>query len=488
MAIVTATPAPAPGDTYGQIAGSLFEHAYRALEKGHFAYAVEQLLTCCHLQPGNRLFRTYLRIAGKRLRLGSHCGPLSFASHKLRFLVAQRSGKHEKVLEQGEQLLLRWPQDAPTHLGMARAAAALGDAELAVWLLEHASGPSGSRARFKRELARLHEERGDLWRATLNWDAVRKDQAANAEAGHKARDLATEATIADGQYGQSVDGTLPERNGKPGPVPDGPRLNPAQERREREAAAWRERIAAQPAEPDGYIQLAALYRRANLPERARQVLHEGLEATGHAAEVAFELDDLRLERLRRRLSRWEQQLRSRAGNRQLQQWCERLRKRINASELDLYRRKAAHYPLEAGYGLEWGVRLFWAGRLDEAIRELQRARTDPRQRWRALLHLGLCFRLRSNWPLAQRNFKAALQVLPEREGDTRKDILFHLAQGAAVAGDLGEAIEKGLELANLDYHYRGIHQLLDSWTATRAAGKRGMVDGIPLGAWAGGTA
>jgi hypothetical protein len=96
---------------------------------------------------------------------------------------------------------------------------------------------------------------------------------------------------------------------------------------------------------------------------------------------------------------------------------------------------------------------------------LQAARADPRQRWRALLYLGYCFKTRNNWRLAQRNFEEAMQNLPVGEDGTRKELLFQLAQGSAEAGDLSRAVELALDLANLDFGYRDIGRLLDEWQA-----------------------
>src|SRR5947208_8211398 len=114
-----------------------------------------------------------------------------------------------------------------------------------------------------------------------------------------------------------------------------------------------------------------------------------------------------------------------------------------------------------GHRFEMGVRLLKAGQIDEAIRALQASRGDPRYFARSLVYLGYCFKHRSNWRLAQRNFEEALQNLPPGEDDLRKEIMFQVAQGCAAAGDLGHAVEMGYELANLDFVYRDIGRLVD---------------------------
>jgi len=138
----------------------------------------------------------------------------------------------------------------------------------------------------------------------------------------------------------------------------------------------------------------------------------------------------------------------------------------------MFRQKADRYPTELVHRLELGLRLLRAGQVEGAIMELQAARSDPRQRWRAMLYLGYCFRTRSNWRLAQRNFEEALQNLPPTEEGTRKELLFCLAQGAAESGDLSRAVDLGYDLANLDFGYRDIGRLVDEWQAQLHSGDK----------------
>jgi tetratricopeptide (TPR) repeat protein len=104
-----------------------------------------------------------------------------------------------------------------------------------------------------------------------------------------------------------------------------------------------------------------------------------------------------------------------------------------------------------------------AGQLDEAIRELQASRADPRFRWQSSLYLGYCFKSRGNARLALRNFEEALEFLPPGETANRKDVLYELAHGHADAGDLAKAIDLAHELAHLDFAYRDISTLLEEW-------------------------
>ena len=101
--------------------------------------------------------------------------------------------------------------------------------------------------------------------------------------------------------------------------------------------------------------------------------------------------------------------------------------------------------------------------IDEAIAELQQVRRDERLKWKAAMYLGLCFKKRNNWRLAQRNFEEALTAVPPGEDAGRKELLYQLASGAAENGDLPRAIDLGHELANLDYAFKDIGKLIEEW-------------------------
>jgi len=197
---------------------------------------------------------------------------------------------------------------------------------------------------------------------------------------------------------------------------------------------------------------------------ARETLHGGLGPTGNHFELGLELADLEIEPFRSNLAVTEEKLKSNPNDEELRKIRIRLRKEINSRELELYRKKADRYPTEMANRFELGLRLLRAGQTDEAIRELQTARADPRQHWRALLYLGYCFKGRNNWRLAKRNFEEALQHMPPGEESARKEAIFQLAQGAAEAGEWTAAIDLAHELANLDFTYNDIGRLIDEWT------------------------
>jgi tetratricopeptide (TPR) repeat protein len=468
---------PPPSAEQRRVAAGQFERANQVIATENYDYGIQLLMTCCKLDPANLIYRQALRKTEKKkfnnnLR-GSRLAFVTTSAAKTKLKAAKASRDYLRVLEHGEEVLARNPWDVGTQMDMAEAADALGLLDVAVWTLEHTRQKNPKDVTVNRALARLYEKRGNFSQAIGLWELVRKEDPQDIEAQHKSKDLAASDTIARGGYeavvAKAASGELDAEQEKAAQAPaaDGTAapLPLPDQRLMREAAAITPRIESDPTNPNHYLQLAAVYRRGGQLEQARQVLEKAVGPTGNYFEIAIELADLDIEPFRRNLVLTEDKLRHDAQDEELRKIRIRLLKEINTRELDLYRLKAERFPTELTHRLELGLRLLRAGQIDAAIVELQAARSDPRQRWKALLYLGYCFKSRNNWRLAQRNFEESMQNLPVGEEATRKELLYQLAHGSADSGDLAKAVDLAYELANLDFAYRDIGKLLDQWQA-----------------------
>jgi tetratricopeptide (TPR) repeat protein len=455
-----------------RVVAGQFERANQVITKGDYDYGIQLLLNCCKLDPASLTYRQALRQTEKSKYQNNMRGArLSFFKSfiaKRRLRRAQWRQDYLKVLEFGEQILVHNPWNVGVLIAMAKAFDALLLLDPALWTLDQARQKDPNDPKINRFMARLCEKRGNFVEAMGLWALVRKADPKDKEAEQKTKDLAANATIARGRYDEVIhkgeDKALAETAHEHGPAAQTqPSLTPAEERLHREVTALRARIKSDPTNTHPYLQLASAYRRADQFEKAREVLQEGLGPTGNHFELALMLADLDIEPFRRNLAAAEERLRRHADDENLKQIKARLVKEINTRELALLREKAARFPVEMTYRFEMGLRLLALGQIDEAIRELQSARTDPRLLGKSLLYLGYCFKNRKNWRLAERNFEEALQHLPPHEEGLRKEVMFQLATGFAEAGDLNRAIEQGYELANLDFGYNNIGRLLDDW-------------------------
>jgi tetratricopeptide (TPR) repeat protein len=487
MSVTDRNTVPQPTPEQRRIAAERFERANQVIATGDYDYGIQLLLTCCKLDPANLLFRQTLRRTQKAKfknnMHGSRLAMLTNAGPKTRIKSAKRGREYLKVLEVGEEILSRNPWDLGTQMDMAEAADALGLLDLAIFFLDQARQKYPNDATLNRALARLFEKRGNFTHAITLWQLVQQAVPGDVEAAHKAKDLAASETIQRGKYetasGSAEQAVLSGGSGRLGskPASNQQRAFKAEptDRASREAAPILARLDANPTDPNLYLQLAGVYRRANQPDRARAVLEQGLGPTGRHYVLTLEIMDLDLDPFRRNLALTEQKIKQAEARpdddlpvegpslEELERARSRLLKEINSREVELYRLKADRFPSEQGHRVELGLRLLRADQIEEAIVELQQARKDPRLAWRASMYLGFCFKRRNNWRLAQRNFEEALTAVPPNEESSRKEILFTLAKGCAEAGDLSKAVDVGHELANLDFGYRDIGRLIDEW-------------------------
>jgi tetratricopeptide (TPR) repeat protein len=453
---------PAPSSEHRKIAAERFEHARRAVTSGNHDYAVQLLLTCCKLDPANLIYRQELRRNQKarhknNLR-GGFFAFLTTRKPKAQMKWAKRGRDYLRVLEHGEQVLARNPWDTGTQLDMAAAADALGLIDIAIFILTQAREKDAKDATLNRALARLLEKRGNFTEAIKLWELVRQKAPGDAEATHKAKDLAASETIQRGNYDQAG---LSDSSAMRAALQA--QATAATDRAGREVDVLKAKIDADPTAAGPYLQLAALHRRQHRPEQALEVLQKGVAPTGRDFQIQVEVAEMELDPFRKNLSLTDEQLKAEPDDPELRKVRVRLLKEINAREMELLRLKSDRQPGDLNLRLDLGVRLLRAGKTEEAIGELQQVRKDPRLLGKAAMYLGFCFKSKSNWRLAERNFREAIKNLPPTEDASRKEVMFQLATGTAEAGDLSQAVDLGHELANQDYLYRDIGRLLDEW-------------------------
>jgi serine/threonine protein kinase len=186
-----------------QAAAAQFERAMQAATKGHPEYALEMLQSSCKLDPLTPAYRQKLREVAERLEghgrkgLGGWFSGLTLRS---RFKAAKRAGDVRKILDLGEDLLLRNPADMKTHVDMAEAAGNAGLNRLAAWLLEQSRLYDPEYLPALRALARLYEKQRDLKQAIAAWEAIRKIYPNDAEAYHKVQNLSAHFTMSRGRF------------------------------------------------------------------------------------------------------------------------------------------------------------------------------------------------------------------------------------------------------------------------------------------------
>ena len=144
---------------------------------------------------------------------------------------------------------------------------------------------------------------------------------------------------------------------------------------------------------------------------------------------------------------------------------EELRRHRAELTLGEARKRVERNPADLQYRFEFGEQLVAAGHFKEAIAELQKARTNPNTRTRALNLLGRCYSERNMLDLAAKTLTDAASEIPGMDG-TKKDILYNLGLVYERMGDTAKSLDCMKQIYEVDYGYLDVAERVEaSYTA-----------------------
>jgi tetratricopeptide (TPR) repeat protein len=133
--------------------------------------------------------------------------------------------------------------------------------------------------------------------------------------------------------------------------------------------------------------------------------------------------------------------------------------------LDEARKRVDRNPTDLQYRFELGEQLVLVGQYKEAIPELQKARTNPNTRTRALNLLGKCYTERNMLDLAAKTLTDAASEMPAMDG-VKKDILYNLGLVYERMGNAEKSLECMKQIYEVDYGYLDVAERVEaSYTA-----------------------
>ncbi len=119
------------------------------------------------------------------------------------------------------------------------------------------------------------------------------------------------------------------------------------------------------------------------------------------------------------------------------------------------KQRAERYPGDLGIRFEYAELLFKAGKISEAMPELQKARANPHKRLQALAYLGQCFAARGMYDMAASQLQDALKEKPVFD-DEKKDMTYALADVFQKMGRLDDADELYKQIFQVDMGYKDV--------------------------------
>ena len=149
----------------------------------------------------------------------------------------------------------------------------------------------------------------------------------------------------------------------------------------------------------------------------------------------------------------------------IQAEIEELRRQRAEKMLGEARKRVDRNPTDLQYRFELGEQMVLAGHYKEAIPELQKARSNPNTRTKALNLLGKCYTERNMLDLAAKTLTDAASEIPGMDG-TKKDILYNLGLVYERMGNTEKSLDCMKQIYEVDYEYRDVAARVEaSYTA-----------------------
>ncbi len=464
-----------------RMAAQWFARARDGLNKGNYDYAIKMLKEACKLDPCHMGYRQLLRSAARKKwgdnKRGSRLAAVTTVKSRTALKAAKARGEYYRALEHCEDILAVNPWDTGTLLNMAAIFDRLGQPDLAVWSAKLALEKDPADPAVNRALAEYYEKRGDFTKAMDCWERVKKARPEDQEADKKLKGLAAFATIDKGGYekASSFTDAIADKQ-KTQELLDEAKGGTGEDRLAYQAQQIMARIQRDPKVLAPYLQLSELYRRYGQYGKAAEVVEQALAQIGEHIDLIAEQENVEIGRMNAELDQLRKQLNKDPEDQALQQRYRALAKQLNDYELACYKRRSEHNPADLGVRAELGIRLAKAGRHDEAIVELQKARAEPRRKAEVLKWIGRCFHSKKNLRMARRHYEQALEAVAEADEQAIKEVHYLLGRVCEDLGDRSAAIEHYEKVAEIDYGYRDVAQRLDQLTlAEQAQGELGDV-------------
>jgi predicted Zn-dependent protease len=463
-----------PEKPFSQIARPLrdqYEKGKAAVERKNYDYAVAILTGILDQEPAFFDCRQLLRLcqikksesAGsgffKKMVSGASSSPLFAKGH-----VALRSDPLE-ALKIAEQILNSSPGSVQGHKLLADAALAVDFPKTAILSLEILVKNSPKDQSLQRDLARAYAQTGQPDKAEKIFAELVRANPGDGRLMEELKDASARKTLAEGGYDALADGkgsyrdilkdkdqavALEQENRQVKDTDVADRLL-----KEKEA-----QLAADPKNIKLLRTIGELHTQKKDWDRALEAYNR-IIATEGSADPGLQkiIADLNTRKFDHAITQLDAQAPDYA-----EQSARAKTERDNYILTDC-KDRAERYPNDLGIRFELGQILFQAGRIGEAIPELQKAQNNPNRRIQSLTLLGQCFSRRNMNDMAAKTLEKAIAEKVVFD-DEKKEIIYTLGSVLEKMKKPAEAIEQFKLIYEVDAGFKDVAKKVDDFYAS----------------------
>jgi tetratricopeptide (TPR) repeat protein len=319
----------------------------------------------------------------------------------------------------------------------------------------------------KHELGDYLMQIEDYDEATLVFEEITKKNRTDLDAAGKAKEAAARRSMQRGKLGTSTFAELVKQRQQAGA---GEKVVTAGESSEDLARIVYEAHEAGEPNREAARKLADLYFNKEDYDNALEY-YRYLSALANDTDPGLlrKISDTEVRRLSRIIAEKERELITLAPEDEtaagLRAELDELKRGRAEQMLEEARKRVERNPTDLQYRFELGEQMVLAGHYKEAIPELQKARSNPNTRTRALNMLGKCYTERNMLDLAAKTLTDAASEIPGMDG-TKKDILYQLGLVYERMGNAEKSLACMKEIYEVDYGYLDVAERVEaSYTA-----------------------
>lgn len=346
------------------------------------------------------------------------------------------------AIELGIKALVWNPWDFPTLSNLVKATKALGLIDTPYLFIRLALEVGAKDVAVNRFCGTMLEELDRINEAYQCWRRVGELKPGDEEAERMQTKLTIARTIKETGYtaapAQGASSTVKVRGDA------GETLEMTQEER------IEYQIRQQPKNASLYLQLGDMFIQAENFEKAQDVLKRGVDSCGPGEGLQDKLEDAQIRWMRQKMSKVD---------RNSEEW-KTLRLEMNETELGIWKNRCERYPNNLGFKYDLGLRYQMKGDTDEAIKQFQISKKEPRRAGLSCLALGQCFQAIKQYSLAMANYQEAIEKIPDRDAENRKKSLYLAGKLAMSLKEYDQANEFMTRLADMDFSYKDVSELL----------------------------
>jgi tetratricopeptide (TPR) repeat protein len=446
----------------------LYEKGLAAVQKHNLDYAVTLFGQVLKLEPAFYEAREALRASQHQRAVGKTSFFRKFvgsASAITRGQLALRANPLEALVI-AEEVLNDDPGNVSAHELLAEAAIAAGFPKTAILSLEVAFKTKPNDRQLALNLAAAHALLGNRARAErILRDLLRVDPTDPA-LNEKLKNVLADRTMREQGYDQAETGQgsyrdLIKDKSEAVALEQAGRTVKDADVAANLRATYETQLAQEPGNFRLLRELAELCRKQDDFDQALAYYQRILDGSGIN-------DPLILQLIRdTRLAKFDQQSKSldpAAPDHEAR--LAAIRTERAAWQLDEVKRRADLNPSDLGIRFELGELYFQAGKLSEAIAELQKGQNNPNRRIAAMNLLAQCFAKRNMNDLAARKFQEALKEKQVFD-DEAKELRYQLGCVFEKMGKTEEAIEQFKLIYEQDVSYRDVMTKVDAYYAAQ---------------------